>query len=212
MNAPPLPGRIDALLFDLGGVLIDINSEPVFAHWARCSGVPQDTLRARFHVDERYRQFERGECSTADYFAHLRQTLGVDLADADLLTGWNALLGPEKPGIGRVLQAAAARYPLYLFSNTNSAHQAVWSVASAPLLAPFTRLFVSSEIGHRKPDVDAFHYVAAAIGLPAEHILFFDDAAENVAGARSSGMAAVHVRDTRDIAAALAELAATTER
>ena len=208
MNAPPLPARIDALLFDLGGVLIDINSEPVFAYWARCCGVPPDTLRARFHVDERYWQFERGQCSTADYFAHLRQLLDVDLADADLLTGWNALLGPEKAGVGQLLKLAASRYPLYLFSNTNSAHQAVWSVTSASLLAPFTRLFVSSEIGHRKPDVAAFRYVAEAIGRPAERILFFDDAAENVAGARESGMAAVHVRETGDIATALDVLAA----
>lgn len=210
MAPPPSPPaascRVDALLFDLGGVLIDIDGERVFSHWARCSGVPVETLRARFQVDEAYRQFERGELAVADYFATLRARLDIDLADADLLVGWNAMLVGEKPGIRTLLERAAARYPLYLFSNTNSAHQVVWAREFAALLSPFARLFVSSEIGRRKPDPAAFRYVADAIGLAPERILFLDDAEENIAGAQSIGMPAIHVHSSEDIARTIGRL------
>lgn len=203
--AETLP-RVEVLLFDLGGVLIDIDGQRVFAHWARCAGVDAATLRSRFAMDEAYHQFERGELDAAAYFATLRIRLGIDIPDADFLAGWNAMLVGEKSGIRAVLARAAAQHPLYLFSNTNSVHHAVWGADYATMLSPFARLFVSSEIGRRKPEPAAFHYVAEAIGRPPENILFFDDSAENVDGARAVGMPAVHVSRTQDIIDVLAHL------
>ena len=64
-------------------------------------------------------------------------------------------------------------------------------------------MFVSSEIGVRKPEPAAFAAIAAAIDLPLERILFFDDTLANVEGALAVGMPAVHVRSLDDIAKAI---------
>jgi putative hydrolase of the HAD superfamily len=48
--------------------------------------------------------------------------------------------------------------------------------------------------------------VVNAIGVPATRILFFDDSAENVEGARACGLQAVHVKSSEDVADALAAL------
>jgi len=198
--------QVEAILFDLGGVLIDIDGQRVFAHWARCAGTDATTLRSRFVMDEAYHRFERGELNATAYFDTLRIRLGIDISDADFLAGWNAMLVGEKPGIREVLARAATLHPLYLFSNTNRPHHAAWGVDYAAMLSPFAHLFVSSEIGRRKPEPAAFHYVAEAIGMPLESILFFDDATENIEGARAVGMPAVQVRTTQDIIDALARL------
>lgn len=198
--------KVEVILFDLGGVLIDIDGQRVFAHWARCAGVDAASLHSRFAMDEAYHQFERGELDAAAYFAALRLRLGIDISDGDFLAGWNAMLVGEKPGIRDVLARAATQHPLYLFSNTNHPHHAAWGVDYATMLSPFARLFVSSEIGRRKPEAAAFHYVAEAIGKPPASILFFDDSAENVDGARAVGMPAVHVRTMQDIIDVLARL------
>lgn len=198
--------KVEVILFDLGGVLIDIDGRRVFAHWARCAGVDAATLRSRFAMDEAYHQFERGELDTTAYFDTLRRRLGIDIPEADFLAGWNAMLVGEKPGIRDILARAATQHPLYLLSNTNPPHHTAWGADYATMLSPFTRLFVSSEIGRRKPEPAAFHYVAEAIGKPPESILFFDDSMENVDGARAVGMPAVHVRTTQDIIDALARL------
>jgi putative hydrolase of the HAD superfamily len=61
-------------------------------------------------------------------------------------------------------------------------------------------------MGLRKPEAAAYDHVVKAIGVPASRIVFFDDVAENIEGARARGLAAVHVRSPDDIARALAAL------
>ena len=48
---------------------------------------------------------------------------------------------------------------------------------------------MSSTIGLRKPEAEAYDYVVRAIGVSADHIVFFDDSLENIEGARAPGIA-----------------------
>jgi glucose-1-phosphatase len=65
---------------------------------------------------------------------------------------------------------------------------------------------LSSTIGLRKPDAAAFDHVVKAIGVPAERIVFFDDLADNIEGARARGLVAVLVTSPDDVANALKAL------
>jgi putative hydrolase of the HAD superfamily len=197
------PGAADALLFDLGRVVIDIDFATVASRWAAHAGCGPEQIAARFVRDEIYHQHERGAISDAAFFANLRTQLGIDITDEQFLDGWNAIFVGPMPGIAPLLARAAERLPLYAFSNTNSAHIEHFSPAYAELLSHFREIFLSSAIGLRKPDAAAYDHVIRAIGVPAERIVFFDDLAENVDGARASGLKAVLVRSTDDIAAAL---------
>jgi putative hydrolase of the HAD superfamily len=207
-----MPESIAALLFDLGRVVIDVNTACAIARWAELAGVPAAVIAER-HArrvagGDSFCRHERGEISDAAFFAHLREALQIALTDAEIGDGWNALLVGEMPGIRPLLTRARAAVPLFAFSNTNSAHQRCWSVRFADLLAPFRKIYVSHELGARKPEATAFRAVVEDIGLPAERILFFDDAAENVAGARACGLAAVQVNAIADIERTLSEVLA----
>ena len=85
-------------------------------------------------------------------------------------------------------------------------HVAHFSKAYADVLSHFREMFLSSTIGLRKPDAAAYDHVIKEIGVPAARIVFFDDSAENIEGARARGLFAVHVTSTRDVADALAAL------
>jgi putative hydrolase of the HAD superfamily len=199
--------RVEALLFDLGHVVIELDSRRVHARWAELAGVPvaeiERRVRMRVAQSQAFQRHERGEISDAAFFAHLRSALEIDLTDDQLKDGWNAIFVGEMPGIRPLLARAGRALPLYAFSNTNAVHQACWSVRFADLLAGFRKVFVSNELGARKPDTAAFRAVAAAMGLPPGRILFFDDLAANVAGARASGMQAAEVTAVADIELAL---------
>ena len=208
MNQPSLsPGDADALLFDLGRVVIDIDFIRTFRCWADYAGCEPASLRERFVRDELYRGHERGEISDAAFFEGLRSSLGVDLTDAQFLEGWNAIFVGEIPGIKPLLARAAQRLPLYALSNTNVPHVACFSDRYADVLGHFRQIFVSSSIGLRKPDAEAYDHVVRAIGVPAARIVFFDDLAENIEGARARGLKAVHVASAADVAEALTALA-----
>jgi HAD superfamily hydrolase (TIGR01549 family) len=207
MTAPRLsPGAADALLFDLGRVVLDIDFSQAIACWASHAGCAPSDIVERFVRGEAYRHHEVGRISDADYFDSLRATLGITISDAQFLEGWNAIFAGEMPGIAALLARAAKRLPLYAFSNTNSPHIEYFSEMYADVLGHFREMFLSSSIGLRKPDAEAYDHVVKAIGVPAERIVFFDDLAENIEGARDRGLTAVHVTSPDDVANALAAL------
>src|SRR5687768_13949116 len=109
----------EALLFDLGGAVVEIDFGRALAAWAGAADVPLDRLRSRFTLDADYERRERGEIDGAQYFASLRQSLGIALTDAQLTEGWNAIYVREVPGIRTLLQSVASRLPLYAFTNSN---------------------------------------------------------------------------------------------
>src|SRR6266481_1668742 len=104
------------------------------------------------------------------------------------------------------ISTSTKRLPLYAFSNTNGAHVEHFSQRYAAVLGHFREIFLSSRIGLRKPDAGAYDHVVKAIGAPAERIVFFDDLAENIEGARARGLIAVRVTSPDDVSEALAAL------
>ena len=200
------PTSADALLFDLGRVVLDIDFVKALTCWAGHAGCAPANLAARFIPEESYRQHEVGKIEDAAYFQSLRAALGINISDSQFLQGWNAIFTGEMPGIAPLLERAAKRMPLYAFSNTNRPHVEYFSKAYADVLGHFRKLFLSSTIGLRKPDPQAYDHVVKAIGVPAERIVFFDDLADNIAGARAYGLTAVHVTSPDDVAKAFATL------
>ncbi len=195
---------IEALLFDLGNVLVAFDWERAFEVWAGRSGSSPRELRERFAVDAAFERYERGEATDAEYFAALQASLGVGLGHDDLREGWNCIFTGEVAPTVALVRRIDPRMPLYVFSNTNTAHHSAWARDYAGVLAAFRRVFTSFEIGQRKPERAAYERVAEAIGAAPGRILFLDDAIENVRGALDAGMQAVHVRSPADVARAVA--------
>ena len=207
MTPPRLsPGDADALLFDLGRVVLNIDFSKALACWAGYAGCQPADIAARFIRDESYEHHERGTISDEAYFESLRRGLGLSISDAQFLEGWNSIFAGEMDGIAPLLARAARHLPLYVFSNTNRAHVAHFTEIHAETLRPFRELYYSSSIGHRKPDAAGFDHVVSEIGVPASRIVFFDDLAENIEGARARGLKAVHVKSSRDVEDALTAL------
>ncbi len=192
-----------ALLFDLGGVVIDIDFQLAFGHWAKLAKVDTKTLAARYEPDHVYERHERGEISSPDYFNHVRTALDISLSDDDMIAGWNGLMIGEIEGITALVDRLKGSIPLYAFSNTNPAHvDHLWDRFSETL-SRFDAVFMSPEIGMRKPEKRAFHHVTETIGLEPGDILFFDDMMENVDGARYAGLQAAHTPTHRHLLDAL---------
>ena len=103
-----------------------------------------------------------------------------------------------------LLRRFASRLPVYAFTNSNPTHRRVWAKDDTDALHAFRKVFVSCELGRRKPEAAAFAAIAVEIGVPLARILFFDDTLENVEGARTVGMPVVHVRSMADVDTAVA--------
>ena len=200
------PGRVEALLFDLGGVVIDIDFGRAFEQWARRASCDPIELRDRFCFDAAYEEHERSRLDINEYFQAVRQLLSLDLSDEDLLAGWNDIYLDVLPGVHALLSNASSRFPVDAFTNSNAAHHGVWSSRFAQELSVFRSVYISCELGVRKPDREAFLAVADLMAVEPSAVLFFDDSMENVEGAEHAGMQAVLVESTDDVRQALRQV------
>lgn len=206
------PAPIEALLFDLGGVVIEIDFDRVLRYWEPCSGLDFGQMRARLRIDATYRQHERGEIDSPRFFAHLRQVFELEASDREIARGWNAVFAGEITETLETIRTVRSRLPCFALTNTTPSHQATWSAAFPKIVATFERVFSSPELGSRKPEREAFELVSREIGASPSTILFFDDTLENVEGARAAGLHAVHVRSPLDIEQALSGIGVLNRR
>jgi glucose-1-phosphatase len=197
---------VKVLLFDLGGVVLEVSFARVLESWGKHAGVNPEILETRFVLDAFYERHERGEIVGTEYFDSLSQSLEINLSHAAYEEGWNAMLVGEVPGIRDLLEKASRQLPLYGFSNTNRTHWDFLKRQESKVFGYFQKFFTSFELGQRKPDRAAFEAVARAIGVNPEEILFFDDLLENVEGARAAGLQAVHVQNVEDTKKAVESL------
>ncbi|MFT5894872.1 MAG: FMN phosphatase YigB (HAD superfamily), partial [bacterium] len=117
---------VDALLFDLGGVVLEVNFEKVFEHWAKTSNLAIGQIKEQFAMDEAYQLHEKGLISGTQYFAHLRSSLNLTADDVALTAGWNAIFGNEINLALDAIDQVRDRYRCYGFTNTNAIHQEYW--------------------------------------------------------------------------------------
>jgi HAD superfamily hydrolase (TIGR01509 family) len=201
--ALPRPVEVDAILYDFGGVIIEIDFDWMFERWSELAAVPLERVKRRFSHGEAYRRHERGEIELGEYFRALRAELGIELDDAQLIDGWQRVFGPEHPEVVALMHALRGRVPQYLLSNTNATHYDYFRHRYARALSPLDRIFASCEMGKRKPEPEAFVHVAHATGVSLDRMLFLDDTAANLEGARVLGMKTVFVRSPHDVVRAL---------
>ena len=198
-----MPTKIDAILFDLGGVHIERAGVERMLHWSPSLG-STDELWRRWLGSPAVRGYETGRTDRHAFADAIIEEFGLPVArDAflDEFAWWPKTLHPGARGF---LAALAPRYTLASLSNTNELHwerfEREWALPSM-----FHHNFPSYAVGKLKPDADYFEHVLDALDVKAAHALFVDDNAINVEAARTVGMRAARVPRFDDLAPALAE-------
>lgn len=188
------------LLFDLGGVLVDL-ANPVDAIGLELS---DEEFWATWLTSPLVQGFETGRLPTRDFVAQLGAELGFSDADEfdRALRRWQL---PMFQGAEAALRSLTRSHTVALLSNTNEIH---WQqVASqTDVFADFDKLFLSYETGNAKPGQAAFLDVVQHFDCEPQRIHFFDDNAGNVAAARQAGMTAVQVSAWHNVERELARL------
>ena len=211
--AVPPPHRYQSLIFDLGGVLINLDYPALKAAFAALSGSAEPlafTLQGQAPL---FDALETGQLAVADFRAALRQTyaLADQTPDAAIDAAWNAILLDFPPARLELLRALrAAGYGLYLLSNTNGLHRAAFDAIlrrdhglTDGLLSFFDHVYYSHEVGLRKPDPAVFRHVIADQNLSPARTLFIDDSPQHVTAARTVGLDALWLAPGQTITAEL---------
>lgn len=199
-----MAGPVDLVLFDLGGVLIELSGVRAMLELTGIKS--EDELWRRWLTCGWVRRFESGGCSETEFAAGVVADWQLQLSPAEFLEAFRAWpIGPL-PGAAELVACTRASVATGCFSNTNALH---WHdhIAAWPLADLFDYRFLSFELGVLKPDVTAFAQVASMLDVPAEQVLFIDDNALNVASAVAAGFQAVRAAGVAEVRQCLAEAA-----
>lgn len=194
------------MIFDLGGVVIDLFVDRTFAAMAAL-GVPADMLTERgCLMNSMMMQFDRGDITADEMFGYIksflpaavREKTGAGL-DGEIQRVWNLMLGDiPADKLQRLAALRGAGYRVVMLSNTNSGHwpriEQLFIEAGGKLPSEcFDALYLSYLMRCRKPEPGIFLTLLESEGVEAADCLFFDDSAENCAAARALGIDAVLV-------------------
>ncbi len=197
----------DAILFDLGGVLIELTGVERMLSWCPGVATTEELWRLWLHSPA-VRRYETGASTGEEFAAEIVREFALPVTPGDFLAAFAHWPRSLYPGVPELLAALAPRYRLASVSNTNALH---WDrfCGEWALDACFHANFPSHEVGKLKPDADYFAHVVAALGCARERILFVDDNRINVDAAARFGLVAHHVRSFPALEATLAELGVT---
>ena len=182
------PTEVQAVLFDVGGVLVELGGLEVFRGWSG-SAMSDDEIWKLWLGSPAVRAFERGQIEAAAFARELVDELNLPVSRAHFLDAFTAWPKGLLPGVEDLLGRLRSGLERATLSNTNALHwpRTMEEMGLGPL---FDWHFPSHETGRIKPDADAFHHVADALGLAPAEILFLDDTRINVAAARAAGFQA----------------------
>ncbi len=166
--------NVDALLFDLGGVVLNIDWNRVFLAWSANSRLSSAEIADRFQMDEAYRKHECGLISWQEYFTYLSNLIEYYGDRASFEQGWNSIFVGLIDETICMLSQLGSTLPLYLLTNTNTTHEHRWQADYSSVISLFSNTFVSSTMGFRKPDRRAFEHSLDTMNVDPNKVLFFD--------------------------------------
>ena len=179
--------KIEALLFDLGKVLINFSFEPVVKTLHESCSISRAQFEAILWDKVLVRRYERGEISTEEFHNYLRERASLNMTLPQFCTTWASVFMPDPLISEELLANLKRRYPLILISNTNEAH-VEFIRERYRVFDYFDHLVFSYEVGLLKPDSKIFEHAIAASNRPAEALFFTDDREENIVAATALGM------------------------
>jgi putative hydrolase of the HAD superfamily len=195
---------IEAVVFDMDGVLCHYRRERRLALLASWSGRRPDDIHAAIWRSGFEDEAERGVLSADDYLKAFGERMGYPLTASQWVEARRVAIEPD-PAVLTLARQASASCPVGMFTNNPwllKRHIAEVFPAVPEIFGP--RAIFSAELGRCKPDPEAFRRLAGRLEVAPERILYLDDDAAYVAGARGVGLSAEQVSDATEVRRSLA--------
>ena len=195
---------INAVVFDMDGVLCRYRIERRLDLLSTWSGRSPDAIFAAIWGSGFEDEAERGGISADEYLKEFGERMGYPLSAAQWVAARKVAIEPDLTVLSLARQLGA-RHVVGMFTNNPLLLQRHIAEVFPAVPEIFgSRAVFSAELGRCKPDPEAFRRLAARLGVATGEILYFDDYADYVEGAREAGLSAHVVGETADVLAGLA--------
>lgn len=197
--------KIKNLVFDLGGVLLNIDYNKTAEAFKNLGVKDFDNLYSQATANDLFEALETGNITEEEFYKKIKTYCQPQVTILQIEAAWNAMLLNFRIDSLNHLKNLAESYPIYLLSNTNSIHHKAFSkilfkeTGEKSLDDYFVKSYYSHLINCRKPYPNTFLYVLEDANIVAAETLFIDDSVNNIEGAKSAGMQVFHLQDGKKI-------------
>lgn len=191
------------IIFDLGNVIIDLDFEATDYDFKNLYGFNYDEVMEEVKKENGvYNKYEKGQISTQTFLNEM-SSFDESISHDEVKNAWLAKLLDIPEENYQLLEDLKGNYRTFCLSNTNKldigfVYKLVKNDKGVENLDPyFEKVYLSNEMGMRKPDAEIFEKVLTDNGLNPEETLFIDDTEEHIMTANSLGIQTLHL--TQDL-------------
>lgn len=198
--------NLDAIIFDFGGVLININYNSTIEAFKRMGIEDFERLYSQANQSNLFNDFETGKIGADQFIGEIKKYLPNAIQESQIIDAWNSMINNVPSKVIELLTwlKNEKQKKIYLLSNTNSIHidLAFKEWAKVSKLTPyeiFDKVYLSHEMHQRKPNPSIFEFVCKEQSLTPNQTLFIDDSIQHIEGAKSIGLQTYHLIDQEDL-------------
>ena len=203
--------NIDTLIFDFGGVIINLDYSKPVDEFKKLGISDSKKLYSKEEQTSLFDSLECGQISDEKFLNEIRKKSNTK--DLELIKkAWNSILLNIPEERVHLLKKLSLKYKIYLLSNTNSIHlneiiSAYGEKKWRNFISIFNEVYFSNQIGMRKPNEDVFFYLIKKNKLDVSKTLFIDDSPQHIKTAKKIGFKTYHLTDKEDIVSLFLEKA-----
>ena len=195
--------KCKTIIFDLGAVILNINYQNTIDEFTKLGVNNAATFYSKKVQTNLFNQIETGMISSNEFLKALqKETKNANINQVE--KAWNAMLLDLPEERVQLIKKLKNNHTIYLLSNTNAIHIDAFKkqLGNRKWLAfckLFDKMYLSHELGLRKPDVKIFEYILNEQKLKAEEVFFIDDSPQHIASAKKIGIHCHHLLDDENI-------------
>ncbi len=193
--------EIENIIFDLGGVILDIDIIGVIEKFKQIGIGPFENKFGIINGNSIFKEYEVGKISTFEFRNELRKFSKSEFSDEQFDQIWNSIiLNFPKENIS-IVEKLKTEYKTFLMSNTNALHCDYFNNLLGKqsnyhnLDQLFEKVYYSHDLGMRKPEPCFYELILIENNLNPKSTLFVDDFQENIEAAAALGLQTIHIKE-----------------
>lgn len=197
--------RYKNLLFDLGGVIINLRREACVRAFEHLGMADAEQQFGQYSQQGAFLAFEEGQLSVDEFHTAVKALLPLGVTDEQIDAAFCEFLVGIPVHRLRALAELHKDYNMYMLSNTNPIHmekcvKEEFCKDGHDINYYFDSLVLSYEAKAAKPSESIFRYVEDTLGIKSEETLFIDDSQKNLDVASRLGFGVALVRPGEEFA------------
>jgi epoxide hydrolase-like predicted phosphatase len=190
-----IDSKIKNLIFDLGGVILDLSVPDTLSSFSQLSTIPVERVKEVFVREKGFEEYEKGMIDDQSFRKFIRGIYNISAGDNEIDRCWNAMLKGIPMRKLEMLNELKKKHRVFLLSNTNNIHLTYINDVILQKLTGendldkyFHKAYYSQQMLKRKPEPEIYQQVLEESNLKPDETLFLDDNRSNIESAAALGI------------------------